>query len=107
MGIVKAFSPLAAHRPGLGQMNGHFIARGAPRDIRNLSVQHFAEKVVAAQLLLLSPSISSHLRPNQRPPGGCSAMIALQGTRCDQYGASGIECFRCKKLELPHLIARQ
>ena len=34
-------------------------------------------------------------------------MIALQGTRSDQYGASGIECFRCKELELPHLIARQ
>lgn len=36
-------------------MDCHFIARGAPRDIRNIGVQHFAEKVVAAKLLLLSP----------------------------------------------------
>ena len=89
-------------------MNGHFIARGAPRDIGNLSVQHLAEKVVAAEFLLLSPqyqlTLKTYLGGNR---GGCTAMIALQGTRSHQYGASGIKCFRGKELELPYLIARQ
>ena len=79
MGIVKAFFTLG--RPsslGLGQMNGHFIARGAPRDIGNLSVQHLAEKVIAAEFLLLSPqyqlTLKTYLGGNR---GGCTAMIAL------------------------------
>ena len=72
-------------------MNGHFIASSPPGHVCNFSVQHLAEKVVAAQLLLLSPQYQLTLEAQLGGHrGGCTAMIALQGTRSDQYGASGI-----------------
>ena len=104
----RFFPLLSPSSLGLGEMICHFIARGPPRDVGNLSVEHFAKEIVTAEFLLFSPQYQFTLETKLGSyRGGRAAMIALQGTRSHQYGAFGIECLRCKELELSHLVARQ